>query len=505
MFITSTRSGWIRARPGSAPLCLLFYFFLSAPLCPGQVIQSAHFELPLAERENVNFKVISAGEKGIVLYRNAIARDNQPGIEIIRLDTALKSQWKGFIPIDGNMLVERASLSPDNVYLLLRDPFRRIGNFQVIAVSWSKQQYTAYKISNAIPFTPVEFVVTGTAVLIGGYFNYRPLVLHYSLTTQQARILPGFLNEPGDLIQLKVYENGAADVITGAKSIEGRKCLWIRNYDVEGNLNKTIIVSPGPGKHLLFGQSVKMPDDEQVVAGVYGRHLELSRGVFVAHIDPYGEYQVNYYNFGDLKHFFNYMKAKREKRVTERIERRKIQGKKIKFDYRFLVHGLIPYQDQYLLIGEAFYPTYSYRGDAYSRTVVFTGYQYTHAVVMGLSKSGKLLWDNSFAISDLRSFELKEFVKTYPLDNNIILLYMFKNRIRSKIIKDNKVWEGNRNEALEPKSKYNKMNNDDIDWSQLEYWYQGNFYSYGVQHVKDLSTGDDGSQRVFFVNKVSYR
>ncbi len=248
-----------------------------------------------------------------------------------------------------------------------------------------------------------------------------------------------------------------------------------------------------------------MPGDEQVVAGVYGRHLEFSRGVFVAHINAYGEYQINYYNFGDLQHFFSYMKAKREKRVKERIERRKIKGKKIKFNYRLLVHSLIPYADQYLLIGEAFYPTYRYRSDFFSREVVFDGFQYTHAVVIGLSKNGKLLWDNSFEINDLKSYELKEFVKTYPRDNRIVLLYLFNNTIRSKIIKNDKVLEGKANERLVTTSRNNKVNNDDIEWSQLEYWYQGNFYAYGVQRVEDPSSGDGGSQKVFFINKVAYR
>ena len=125
--------------------------------------------------------------------------------------------------------------------------------------------------------------------------------------------------------------------------------------------------------------------------------------------------------------------------------------------------------------------------------------------MIGLSKNGKLLWDNSFEINDIKSFDLKQFVKTYPRDNRIVLLYLFKNTIRSKIIKDGNVLEGKQNEELEPKSKYNKINNEDTEWSELQYGYQGNFYAYGVQHVKILSSGDEGSQKVFFINKVAYR
>ena len=298
MFIISTKSDWIR-------LYLLFYCILAAMPCRGQIVQSARFELLLADSEKPSYKMISAGENGIVVYERAISKDNQLGMEIIRLDTAMKLLWKGFVPIEDAVIVDHVALFRDNLFILLRNPAQASGNFQVLVVNSTKAEYSIYEINNVIHFTPKEFVVTEAAVLIGGYFNYRPLVLYYSFATQKAKILPGFLNEPGELVQLKIYDNGAVDVIVGARNAEHQKCLWIRNYDIEGNLNKTIVLDPGPDKQLIFGQSVKMPGDDQVVAGVYGRHLQFSRGVFVAHIDPYGEYQINYYNFGDLQHFFS--------------------------------------------------------------------------------------------------------------------------------------------------------------------------------------------------------
>jgi hypothetical protein len=327
--------------------------------------------------------------------------------------------------------------------------------------------------------------------------------------------LPGFLNEPGELNQLKAYENGAIDIIVGAKNAERQKCLWIRNYDAEGNLNKTIVLEPGPAKNLIFGQSVKMPDDEQVVAGVYGRFTEYSRGLFVAHISPYGEYQINYYNFGDLQHFFSYMKAKREKRIKDRIERRKIKGKKIKFNYRLLVHNLIPYKDKYIMLGEAFYPQYSSRsynqgysyssiGQFYRNDLVFEGYHYTHAVVIGFTKKGKLLWDNSFEINDIKSFELEQFVKIHPEESRIVLLYLFQNIIRSKIIKDDQVLEGKANEELTTKTEGDEVRKNATETSKLEYWYGGNFYAYGVQYIRNPSSGDEDGRKVFFINKLAY-
>src|SRR6185369_11103368 len=107
------------------------------------------------------------------------------------------------------------------------------------------------------------------------------------------------------------------------------------------------------------------PNDEQIVSGVYGRYSSYSRGIFVGVVNSVGEYTIRYYNFSELQRFFNYMKAGRERRIKNRIERRKVKGKKSKFNYRLLVHELVPYNNQYILIGEAFYPHYTYSSNSF--------------------------------------------------------------------------------------------------------------------------------------------
>lgn len=502
-FTMSIRSEWIRS-------CFFLWLGILLFCFPtrGQVVQLARFEVPLSSTEFEYYKVVSIREKGLLLYRKFFSAEGLV-IEIVRVDTSLHQVWQGFVTVERNNQIRLATLYKDNLFLLLQNPITAIGNFQVLTIFSEKGEYEVHKVNNLIRFTPVEFVVTGSAFLIGGYFNYRPLVLHYGFASREARVLPGFLNEPGELMQLKAYENGSVDIVVGAKNLDQQKCLWIRNYDAEGNLNKMIVLAPGPKKNLIFGQSLKMPDDEQVVAGVYGRFTDYSRGLFVAKIDPYGEYQINYYNFGDLQNFFNYLKARRVKRIKERIERRKIKGRKIRFNYRFLVHTLVPYKDKYILLGEAFYPTYrssSYMagfGYPFRNDMIFDGYQYTHAVVIGFDKNGKLLWDNSFEINDIKSYQLEQFVKIHPEENRIVLLYLFQNTIRAKTIDDDKVLEGKTHEAIKSTSDH-PIEVEDMTAAKLDYWYGDNFYAYGVQNVRNLAPQNYATQKVFFITKITY-
>jgi hypothetical protein len=499
---------------------LILLFCLALPNCFGQVNQLARFELELTENdENEDFKVASLNQEGLLIYRNLMA-DTQSVLELIRVDTSLTESWRGFIAIQRNLRVSHVISMNKLAFILLKSGTQVTGNFQIVVAKIEDGAYGIYDVKNLIPFDPTDFLVTSQGVMIGGYFNYRPLVLFYNFATKASKILPGFFNEQGELNQLKLNENGTVDVIVSANNFERKKCLWIRNYDEQGELIKTTVLEPETGKNLIFGRSTKMPNDAQVVAGVYGnKNGKYSRGIFVAEINQVGEYKTNYYNFGDLQNFFSYMKAKKEKRVKDRIERKKVKGKKIKFNYRLLVHEIVPYKDKFVMLGEAFYPKYRYyNGMNYNSGVaaalaptmrgeqIFDGYQYTHAVVIGFDARGNLKWDNSFEINDVKSFELQQFVRIAPAEDHIVLLYFFDNLIRSKIIKDNQVLEGKTEDPIKSNFTTDIIKEKNTESGKLDYWYSKNFFASGVQKIKNTGTGKEiGYRKVFFINKLRYQ
>jgi hypothetical protein len=499
----------------------IFCFVLLISFCSvslGQTLQSERYETPIQDGEMEPYKVVSARGLGIVLYRK-LTQSKENTIELVNVDTALTEVWRGYVQLNLDETVLFSYVKQDFLYLLIKSRNNVYGDFLILELKIKTGSYNLFTAKNLIPFTPTEFVITNGAALIGGYFNYRPLILHFNFKSQQSKILPGFFNEPGELTQLKPNEDGSVDVIVSAKNYNKQKGLSIRNYDADGSLVKTTILQPEENKNLIFGRSLKMPNGEQVVSGVYGRYGEYSRGIFVASINVFGEYSIKYYSFAELEHFFNYMKAKREKRIKEKIERRRIKGKKIKFNYRILVQELIPYGDQYILLGEAFYPHYSYarnyvpssytyRTQSYyfpmnRSDLIFDGFQYTHAVVIGFDKNGKLMWDNSFQINDVKTYDLEQFVKIYPQEKSISLLYLFENEIRNKIIRDSEVLEG---KTFEMKMKYkdDQVKDKETETSKLDYWYGRYFYAYGVQQVHNLREPNvQSTRKVFFVNKIT--
>lgn len=487
----------------------------------GQVKQLERFELVINEKEDhENYQASSLEEDGIFIYRRIFGK-KEDQLELIKVDSSLHENWRGYITLQKELKISHVKMKDHLVFILLKSGRYVSGDFQVVAIRANDGNFNVYTIKNMIPFNPTDFVVTAKGMMIGGYFNYRPLVLFFSFSTQRSKILPGFFNEQGELNQIKTYPNASIEIIVSAKNFEHKRCLWIRNYTEEGDLIKTTVLEPSINRNLIFGRSVKMPNDAQVVAGVYGsKNGEYSRGVFVAEINQVGEYAINYYNFSELQNFFSYMKVRREQRVKERIERRKIKGKKSRFNYRLMVNEVVPYGDQYIMLGEAFYPHYSYTNTQsssigipqfYSNPLmrgdrIFDGYQYTHSIVIGFDANGKLKWDNSFEINDVRTFELQQIVKISPADNRIVLLYLHNNLIRSKIIKDDQVLEGKTADPVKSKFETDVVKEKDTESSKLDYWYSQHFFASGVQKVRNQLTGNEsGYRKVFFINKLKYQ
>jgi hypothetical protein len=488
-------------------LCLSACFGLSATYA--QVKQSNRFEIYLTDKDNP-YKVLPTRENGALIYRDASTPKTQQ-LELIFIDTAFQKKWQGYLPVERRFTLNLNTYRNNQQYLLFHQrEFTEI-NFHLYAINLMSGEFTRYIIYNYIPFMPTHFEVTDVGALVGGYFMGRvPVVIFFDFATQQTRVLPGLFNESGELLQLAAHTDNTFTILVASKNFLKQKTIWVKDYKPGGELIRNLPLNTPANESILFGRSIRTPSQDMLIAGIYGnRNSEYSRGLFIARVSTEGEQDMAYYNFADLENFFAYMKAKRQNRVKERIERKRIKGKKIKLQYRVLIHELVPYQNQFVLLGEAFYPRYKYDnslnyGLATRSYVpqVFDGYQYTHAVILGINKEGKLLWDNSFEINDVRTFTLDQFVRMDARQNQIALLYMFDNKIRSKLIENSQVVEGKIYSPVEMRFEKDPSK-EDSELNKLEYWYGPHFLAYGVQRRRSNSISGS-NQKVFFINKVMY-
>jgi hypothetical protein len=92
-----------------------------------------------------------------------------------------------------------------------------------------------------------------------------------------------------------------------------------------------------------------------------------------------------------------------------------------------------------------------------------------------------------------------------PQQDQIALLYLYNNEIRSKIIRDNQVLEGKSQKQLAGATNNEELEYGRVRINNLDYWFKDTFYTYGTRTKITTRVNDKSRRRVFFINKISYR
>jgi hypothetical protein len=500
---------------------LLVLLFLSGFYLPGfsQLEQSVRSEIEL-DKNDEYFNVVSAENKGLVLYReaNVKTRGKTKGWEIVYLDTDLKTRWKEVVFLDFEYQLIGYEYNLGHFFLLFEHSNFSKKEYLIVRVSLEEKLVNQFIVDKVFQVELRQFEVHDDHALFVGIVNLKPAVILYSFTDDQVTVLPGVYSNLNSLVNVVIDDQSRTiTVILNEKTYRKNITFIVKTYSLDGKLLRTIKMDPGPEYSLLDGEITSFERDVIWISGTYAtRRSKYSRGMFIAQLSNTGQDNISFINYADFKNFFRYMRDRREDRIYEKIERRREKGKKLKFNYRVLVHEIIEKDDEYVVVGEAYYPRYtppsSYYGginqlyrSRYGEMAYFDGYRYTHAVVFGFNKNGKVLWDNCFEIKDVVTYDLEQYVHVNDYGDKMVLLYTHDGMIQSKIISGNAVIDGKSDTEIKTSYPSDEVRNNDDDYGDLVYWYEDYFYVYGAQSIRNMSEGGvDLNRKVFYVNKVYY-
>jgi hypothetical protein len=485
-----------------------------------QISQPLRYEIEI-ENFNDDYYIVSAKEEGLFLFKELDQRTdgNETLWEIIKLDTSLQEISRNEVIIDQKFTFKGYTYDNGKFVMLFQEGYDYAKDMLFLTFSNNGTSFQSYVYENVVPIRLTEFEVKNDAVVFGGNVNMRTVVMMYNFIAQRGVVLPGFYNDRSSLLQIVTKtDDDWVRVITSERLQNKRFGITVRAFNTMG---ESIFIESLQAKEdlsLTDGRIINSSEGGNLLAGTYSikRRTETSRGIFVADFERENADRIRYYNYANLENFFNYMKERRKDRVMKRIARKKIKGKKLKFSYRLFVQDIVRQDNQNILIGEAYFPTYSNRSSGYGysaysydpfmsnrSTQVFDGYKYTHAVIMSFDDNGKLLWDNSFEINDLKSFQLEEHVHLAFLDNEIVMLYLYNQELKIKVIKGSELVEGKFTESLKLMYESDERKSSDEELEGLKQWYGNNFYAYGVNNLKNLKDRNIKlNRKVFFINKI---
>lgn len=475
----------------------------------GQVSTSNRVEIELEDKRK-EYEIIPVEEKGVLIFSEAeegSKKTKQIDWNFALYNNNFEKEWAKSFSINSDFKFLSKCYSAPYLYMIFskwKDP-----NMELVRLNMASSEFDKFIITTPKKFDFSKFDVINNSAYFEGFLKKNDLVGHYDLVSKSFKILPSAFEGKTELLEFTINKKSEEADFVYLIENKKQKYINIKSFK-EGAASNDIRIKSANENELLTAKMNSVENGNKVIIGTYSTN-RFAQGIYFSKIVNNEQKILNYYSFTDFKNFFNYLSDKKKGKIEKKIDRKKDKGKDLELDYRLLVHDLIESKDHYTLVAEAYYPTY--RSESYTTAgpngrpvtqtrMVFDGWQYTHAVIAGFDKDGKLLWDNCFVLGDFKTFQLRKKVSVNVNGPLIKLAYGTNNAIRTQTFSGNSIVD-----QKELKDLKTNFEADKLKWStfNLDYWYGNYFINWGNQKIKNSDDSKvKGKRIVFYFNKLDY-
>ncbi len=479
-------------------------FFLFAFSASAQLTQGKRIEFDRRNDIDEENLLIPLKENGVLLMQSRVEPYHRKStFDFYKYDSTLTQIWKTTFLPDPEFDLVKTFRNQQFMYVLFKKTDKiYIGVLRIDVETGDK----SYAEGNLLTNMDIEhFVVLQSKAFIGGKYNDRPVVVMFSFFDYTSKVLPEVHSNNLAINELDVDEHGNFLYLMLKND---RNCQFIvKKYSYEGKLIKSFSLG-NRDTTPISGEVLNIDKEHPILMGNYADGCSLlALGFYLQQLND--DSKIQYINFADLDNFFSFMNSKREEKIKQRIKQKKQKGKDVKLRYRLFLHDIIPSNDGWIILAEVFYPEYKSpaTSTAYSNwrnyrigNDVYNNFRYSHAIICGFDKSGKLIWDNSVSLKDIESSELNAKVQITHQDDYHILAYPDEKLIRTAVIRGNEKVKNLENFDLKASSESDRI--VDAERTNLAAWYGRSFLAYGYQSVK--RNNEITNTDVFYISKLTY-
>lgn len=244
----------------------------------------------------------------------------------------------------------------------------------------------------------------------------------------------------------------------------------------------------------IDGSVTNLDNGDYAITGVYNKKGRgVGNGVYFSR---YSNGKIGYlskFDYSDFEHFYDHLSDKKREKIEAKIAKKKDKGKDVTINYQSIMHKARIVNNGLVFIGEYYYPTYrtEYRttyvnGKPVTTTyTVFDGYQYTHAMAIGISNEGAKLYDLNIPLHIFsKPFVPVRFLKIMSDSNSITTIHTSGRAVFSSVIRDNEIGFNEYAVVTDiPETQKEKWSASTGIW-----WYDNYFFILEIQKVKEKGT-----------------
>jgi hypothetical protein len=529
-------SGFFRVK-NFRDLWLSLFFLCCFLNTHAQLSQPNRFELEQKSSDR-NYTLVSLGQEGLAMVRdNEKYEDGKKLWALTLLDTALQVRWEGNLALRPRLNLIGYEYIPKHFFLLFKEGEANATHLQLIDFSLPAQEYTLHEIKPQVDFRLTHFSVCEASVLLGGYVGREPMVLIYSLSEKQLKVVPGFLAKDIELLDLRVNNNGTFNVLLAEKKSIEEKKLIVRTFDQTGTMLLEDLIVIDRDKNILSGITSTLVHDEMIIVGTFGDpNTKQAKGFYSTVVDPFSNQPINYSELTQLEHFVDYLGKKRVSKVKQNAEQQRMRGRPSQFKSSVSLIRIHEAKKGFSLLAEVYDPSttmnsspqwnnqaynygygssyhpylyYPYGGRYYntpyssSSSSSNSAVKMLQSVVILFNKDGKVDWDAGLKFSDLKFAGLEQSSDFVEHTNGFVMAYKKKSEILSM-----KAFLYEKESVLDT-TKIKTLYEEDVIKSESEedggirFWYNQFFYCWGYQTLRNhTKKEEDLSRHVFYINKI---
>lgn len=474
---------------------------------------------------NNSYLVISNEKEGVMLVQADFdASSKEYPMSLKYLNSDLELVWQDTILVRQRFFLKGYFYSEKKTYLMLQNNNR--DKIRVLRVDALNDKIDEFESKEIAELTITEFEVLKNTAIIGGYFEDRPVVFAYDLEQDKVRTLQNVYQNQSELVEVKINKDSVTfNVLATVRDDNKQRTIMVNTYDFGGNAIRDYKLVTKPEYELINGVSSSINDIEQVIVGIYGYKTDYTvSGIYVNHVSRTGEQTMNYYNFGELPKFLDYMGEKRAKKQRNRTASLKSAGKENRFKAEVLPRELIEIDDKLVFTGEFFklytqnvnanqfsrYNRFNNRrvNDLYDAYGQFSSLgsqprenDFTHAYMLVMDKNGAIQWDDQMEIDVEISGNMQELGRFQWMGDKGAYMYYRDMELMVKLLDGS-----DENEMLTTELPLLDEGDEvrqerDASLGSIR-WYDNHFLIYGIHHIKPADRSQS-TRKVFFMNKVS--
>ena len=496
----------------------IFYFFLLLALSYSNDLKSyVNLDSIIHQKKRIEFEVeflnrnywIESNIKEILLIRDyETGKDIKWDFTIFNKN--LQNHFKMEIEIDRSYTLLKKKSENNNFNILFKKEYSNEKEYMLIKINSDSSKILKYEIKLPINSKIIDFITYDNLIIFSSSNKKKENLLNiYNIRNKRFINLYASLKINEKVISIKKINETIFEIIVLSEDLDKSNFLSKRIFDLNGNEINRIQVSI-KNRSLISGNFYTINSNKIIGVGLYGK--KNSNDAIGIYISSFFDNKLEYlkkYNFFQLPNFYKNDEKYLKKNILKKIEKKDFD--KIKLDDNFFPNELIKIDNNLVFSAESillnynnnnnytYIPYYNTYAGTYDKMINpnFKGYDHTKFLITSFNLNGEVNWNESFKINDLNTFEEAPYFKSLFYKNNILTFYINNGFFKYILIN-----EKNEIKTIPIITKYkdDKIKETETNPEATKLWYNNNYYTYGIQKIKNTVKGDlKVNRRVFFI------